>query len=349
MKKIILFIFMALSMMAAAQSTLTPQEELEKAQKQLEEAQKALNIAKANAAKAQQEAKARQEAEARAKADAEAKAKTEAIRRKIDEMKKETARLQEETAKVNAENSASAPAPTVSTPVSSEPKRNETVSQKDAPANKQDAAVTKQDEAESTTEAQKPVASKKKEKIRTRLAPTGDDDDNETDMSIYLAKDAVPEVNGKVEWTNVISAPGKSADELYRLTDEYLTKLTSDELQLEGSQVAIKNPAKHNLTATVHEWLVFKNSALSLDRTEFYYILNATCSNGKVEMSMSRVRYKYDVQGKTDIYTAEDWITDKNSVNKKRTRLYPISGKFRKKTIDRKNEIFQTLEEFLQK
>lgn len=113
--------------------------------------------------------------------------------------------------------------------------------------------------------------------------------------------------------------------------------------------MAIKNPAKHNLTATVHEWLVFKNSALSLDRTEFYYILNATCSNGKVEMSMSRVRYKYDVQGKTDIYTAEDWITDKNSVNKKRTRLYPISGKFRKKTIDRKNEIFQTLEEFLQK
>lgn len=342
MKKIILFIFMALPMMAAAQSTLTPQEELEKAQKQLEEAQKALNIAKANAAKAQQEAKARQEAEARAKADAEAKAKTEAIRRKIDEMKKETARLQEETAKVNAENSASAPAPTVSTPVSSEPKRNETVSQKDAPANKQD-------EAESTTEVQKPAASKKKEKIRTRLAPTGDDDDNETDMSIYLAKDAVPEVNGKVEWTNVISAPGKSADELYRLTDEYLTKLTSDELQLEGSQVAIKNPAKHNLTATVHEWLVFKNSALSLDRTEFYYVLNATCSNGKVEMSMSRVRYKYDVQGKTDIYTAEDWITDKNSVNKKRTRLYPISGKFRKKTIDRKNEIFQTLEEFLQK
>lgn len=88
MKKIILFIFMALPMMAAAQSTLTPQEELEKAQKQLEEAQKALNIAKANAAKAQQEAKARQEAEAKAKADAEAKAKTEAIRRKIDEMKK---------------------------------------------------------------------------------------------------------------------------------------------------------------------------------------------------------------------------------------------------------------------
>lgn len=342
MKKIILFIFMALPMMAAAQSTLTPQEELEKAQKQLEEAQKALNIAKANAAKAQQEAKARQEAEAKAKADAEAKAKSEAIRRKIDEMKKETARLQEETAKVNAENSASAPAKTVSTPVSSEPKRDETVSQQDALANKQD-------EAESTTEVQKPAASKKKEKIRTRLVPTSDDDDNETDKSIYLAKDAVPEVNGKVEWTDVISAPGKSADELYRLTDEYLTKLTSDELQLEGSQVALKNPAKHNLTATVHEWLVFKNSALSLDRTEFYYVLNATCSNGKVEMSMSRVRYKYDVQGKTDIYTAEDWITDKNSVNKKRTRLYPISGKFRKKTIDRKNEIFQTLEEFLQK
>lgn len=63
---------------------------------------------------------------------------------------------------------------------------------------------------------------------------------------------------------------------------------------------------------------------------------------------MSRVKYKYATQGKSETYLAEKWITDKEAVNKKHTRLYPISGKFRRKTIDRKDEIFETLREALQ-
>ena len=42
MKKFLIFLFMCLPMMAAAQTTLTPEQKLEQAQRQLEEAKAAL-------------------------------------------------------------------------------------------------------------------------------------------------------------------------------------------------------------------------------------------------------------------------------------------------------------------
>ena len=71
---------MCLPMMAAAQTTLTPEQKLEQAQRQLEEAKAALEQAKANAAKA------KAEAEARAKKEAEDKAKAKDIEKKIADM-----------------------------------------------------------------------------------------------------------------------------------------------------------------------------------------------------------------------------------------------------------------------
>lgn len=305
MKKIIALLLIMIPLIATAQSTLTPQEQLEQAQKQLAEAQKALEAAKQNAEKAKAEAKAKADAAelAKKKADEEARAKAEEIQKQIEKTKAETARLQEEASKANSE------------------------------------AVTAENE----------VATKAQKKIVTRLSKDDDEEDEskQAQNAKYLSADAVPVVNGYVEWENTIKVPGKSADELYDLAEKYLTQLTSDKQQLQGSQVAIHDKAKHNIVATVHEWLVFKNSALSLDRAEFYYVLDVTCGNGQVEIKMNRIRYTYDVQGKVDHYKAEKWITDKEAVNKKRTRLYPISGKFRRKTIDRKDEIFETLKETL--
>jgi colicin import membrane protein len=65
-----------------------------------------------------------------------------------------------------------------------------------------------------------------------------------------------------------------------------------------------------------------------------------TCSDGEANVKMTRISYDYDTDRKPVHYTAEEWITDKYAVNKKHTKLYPISGKFRRKTIDRKDFIF---------
>lgn len=157
----------------------------------------------------------------------------------------------------------------------------------------------------------------------------------------YLVENAVPVVDGKVTWKTTINAPGKSAQQIYDILLAQLNKMVSEENQLtERSKVAIQDQANHQLGATFHEWLVFKNTALSLDRTVLNFQLIADCSDGKADVQMTRVSYDYELERDPTHYTAEEWITDKYAVNKKHTKLTKLSAKFRRKTIDRKDFIF---------
>ena len=157
----------------------------------------------------------------------------------------------------------------------------------------------------------------------------------------YLVENAVPVVDGKVTWKTTINAPGKSAQQIYDILLAQLNKMVKEENQLEErSKVAIQDQAKHQLGATFHEWLVFKNTALSLDRTVLNFQLIADCSDGKADVQMTRVSYDYELERDPTHYTAEEWITDKYAVNKKHTKLTKLSAKFRRKTIDRKDFIF---------
>ena len=166
-------------------------------------------------------------------------------------------------------------------------------------------------------------------------------DDKNND--IYLAAGAVPEVDGKVQWTCDINVPGKNAQQIYDEMLRIMSKLTKEENQLERSKVALVNEQEHKIASTMQEWLVFTSTFLSLDRAKMSYILNADCEDGHVKLTMERISYVYGEGKDTNYYKAEEWITDKNAVNKKHTRLLPMSGKFRKKTIDRKNELFKTI------
>ena len=157
----------------------------------------------------------------------------------------------------------------------------------------------------------------------------------------YLVEGAVPEVDGKVCWQKVIDAPGKSASQIYDILLAQLNKMVNEENQLfEKSKVAIQDKASHQLGATFHEWLVFKSTALNLDRTVLNYQLIVNCSDGKADVQMTRISYDYDLERDPIHYTAEEWISDKYAVNKKRTKLLKLSAKFRRKTIDRKDYIF---------
>ena len=299
MKKTLIFLFMCLPLMAMAQTTLTPEQQLEQAQRQLEEAKAALEKAKQNAAKA------KSEAAEKAKKDAEA------IQRKIAETKAETERVAREAAKIREE------------------------ANKDS--NKKEDTTT-----DPTT--------KKEGNSNAWVVPTTPDKvaDSKNTNDIYLQPGIVPEVNGQVIWTEDVNVPGATASELYDKAYAYLTKLTEGSNQLEGSKVALVNKKEHSIIATIREKLVFSSTFLSLDYTQCNYVLQATCKDGLATLSMSRITYSYDVQGNVTNYTAEKWITDHYSMNKKQTRLLPVSGKFRKATIDRKDSIFQGFREALQ-
>lgn len=159
---------------------------------------------------------------------------------------------------------------------------------------------------------------------------------------------AVPEVDGKVVFQKTISTPGKTADEIYAIVKRYMTRMTHEKNQVQ-SQIVLDDSLNHIIAGTYGEWLVFKSSALALDRTKMMFVLTAKCQTGQADITMSRIHYLYDEERKPLRYKAEEWITDKQAVNKKNTRLLPISGKFRKKTIDRKDFLFSKFETLLNK
>lgn len=171
------------------------------------------------------------------------------------------------------------------------------------------------------------------ERIETEAGPATNPDQK------YLAG-AVPEVEGKVLFSTVIDAPGKSADQVYAIVHDYLAKMLKEANQTEQSRLVVEDKEKHQLVGSYQEWLVFKSTALVLDRTRLLYNLIADCEDGKATLKMTRIIYIYDEERDPQRYMAEDWITDKEALNKKQTKLNRVSGKFRRKTIDRKDFLF---------
>lgn len=163
----------------------------------------------------------------------------------------------------------------------------------------------------------------------------------------YLADGAVPVIDGVVCWQTTINAPGKTAKQIYDILYKQMDKMVNEPNQIANSAIVQDDKEKHELGAIFHEWLVFKNSTLSLDRTQLNFQLIVKYADGKADVKITHITYDYDLERKPVHYKAEEWISDKYAVNKKHTKLYPISAKFRRKTIDRKDFIFSKFNSLL--
>lgn len=320
-------------MSVQAQSVLTPQQQLEEAQKKLEEAKKAVEEAKqkAEAAKKKAEAEAakqkataeaakkKAEEEAKRKAAEEAKAKAEKIQQQIKEAEAETARLKAEAARLNAEaNGAAAttaaPAATTATP---------------APATTASQGSGWLIPTATKKETPKPAAQVNGAKLK--------------EDPKYLEGAITFDEQGKIVFDTEIEVPGKSAAQLYNLVFDYMSGLTQDK-ESKASRMALVNKDEHIIVNTMDEWLVFSNSFISLDRTECKYNLIAKITDGKVSLSINHINYIYEEGRQTGFkLPAEEVIIDKVALTKKKNDLARIFGKFRKKTIDRKDQIFNEI------
>ena len=167
-----------------------------------------------------------------------------------------------------------------------------------------------------------------------------------TNIDEKYLEGAVPVVDGKVVYRKTFDAPGKTAFELYNIVGKYLQSITNEEGQI-NSLIVSADTTTFEIGASYEEWMQFKSNFLSLDRAHFYYTLQAVCQNEKVTVEMTHIRYLYDEYRKPQRLKAEEWITDKEALNKKKTKLLPISGKFRRKTVDRKDVLFNNLEALL--
>ena len=124
----------------------------------------------------------------------------------------------------------------------------------------------------------------------------------------YLEPNAVPVVDGKVCWETVIEAPGKSAQQVYEILKNQLVKMTKEPNQIENSTLAIHDSVKYELGAVFHEWLVFKDATLVLDRTQFNFQLLVYCSDGKADVKMTRISYDYDLSNAANVERYYDAI-----------------------------------------
>lgn len=185
-----------------------------------------------------------------------------------------------------------------------------------------------------------PGAEKPKETTVVKKKPEAVSDED----TKYL-EGAVTEKNGRVEWSKTYDIPGKNAEQIYDIMFKFLTDFTKTDNQLEGSCVSLVNKNEHIIIASVKEWLVFKTNFLTLDRTKFNYNIIAYCGDNTLTVVLTRIYYKYEeerVKGGI-LYKAEEWINDENALNRRKTKLIRGSAKFRCKTIDRKNEIFNLI------
>ncbi len=161
---------------------------------------------------------------------------------------------------------------------------------------------------------------------------------------------AVPEVDGKVVFEKTIQAPGKSRQQIYDLLLADFTKMTKESNQFEQSRIVLKDSVgKTQIIASYQEWLVFKNKPLSLDRTRLFYHLFADIQDGTATVKMTRIYYLYEEERNPMTFKAEECITDRYGLKRNQKKLSRVYGKFRKKTIDRKDYIFNRLEQLLNK
>ena len=299
-----------------AQNVLTPEQQLEKAQKELEEAKKALEAAKAQA----EAAKVKAEAE-KVKAEAE-KTKAEAAR-----LKAEAERMKQEAEKLkkNTENS--------------------------VPATKLVPATKKENTTETSEGAGWVVPTMTEEVEEKKVEKTAEGVVLKEDPK-YLAGAIQLNADGKVEFVLDTQASGKSADEIYNIVFQYMSKLIKNEQNI-NSRIALVNRNNKNeqiIACIMDEWFVFNQSFISLDRSETKYQLVATISDNHLHLSMTRIVFNYEEGRSTGFKEpAENVITDKYALTKKKNDLAKIYGKFRRGTIDRKDQIFNDLTKLVRK
>lgn len=140
-------------------------------------------------------------------------------------------------------------------------------------------------------------------------------------------KGAVKEVNGIVTFQKSLDVQGNS--------DAYESVLTwakgrFNPPTVKTAKIARESKDDKAFTFISNEMLVFKLTDFFSDESEISYTFRVSVEGNSVKVTMSDIAYRYDGRS----FKAEDWISDKESINKKGTKFISTTKKFRIKTID---------------
>lgn len=156
---------------------------------------------------------------------------------------------------------------------------------------------------------------------------------------------AVPTVNGKVVFEDSFEAKGNS-QEIMAKAQNWIKKRFSNPNIIKYNIYDAEKPG--TIIVKSEEYITFKKKFFVLDRTRITYFLDIEPKDNACTMRMYRITYWYDEEFEGgQHFTAEQYITDAEAFNDKKTKLLKIPGKFRVKTIDLKNDLISDLKNAL--
>ena len=165
----------------------------------------------------------------------------------------------------------------------------------------------------------------------------------DADLQKYLDKNAVPVVDGKVVFSDKVDIlDGYTAEQVGDIATKWLDGMLKKNDPQRNRIVLNKD---NKITALGYIEVVFTNNAISFDRAFMHCAILVDYSAKECSVSIERIKYDYTDGGKKSVFLAEDYITYENAVNKKGTKLMLITGKFRKGTIDKTDEIFDSFKD----
>ena len=150
----------------------------------------------------------------------------------------------------------------------------------------------------------------------------------------YLAG-AVPEVNGKIIFSETIHIPNADKQAIYNKMEKWM----DTQFNTETSRTVYKDYDSGNLVALGNDTIVFKSTFLSLDRAIMTYQFLAEIKDGECSLSVDKISYSY---GDNERYSGEEMISDKVALNKSKTKVIKGLSKWRLKTVDFIDELFNS-------
>ena len=165
------------------------------------------------------------------------------------------------------------------------------------------------------------------------------------DLEKYLA-DVVTQVDGKVVFSETIQS-NYTQDQIQQLLEQWAEDRKNEEDSHFVGRVLYSDLSKHEMVMQIEDRLVFSSNAFSLDYAMVSYYLIFQIENQNCTVTIKNIRYKYSTE--KEIMTAENTITDEVALNKQKTKLNRFYNKFRIATIDMVEDIFDQIDQCLNK
>lgn len=162
----------------------------------------------------------------------------------------------------------------------------------------------------------------------------------------YMAG-AVPVVDGKVTFSCDIPVRCKmSQDTLFLHIHRWLNNTYNTRGVLKYADLGSNREQKVHIVGA-NEYIVFKQKAFVLDRSQMIYRLSIQQEKDNLHVTMTDITYYYEEERDPIKLTAEEWITDENALSLDKLDLERGHGKFRIKTIDLFDDITSELATFM--